>query len=1077
MKKRAFFACILFTLLVISISNLSLSKQDKLNEIKALNQKTGKINAQVLNELEKQDKVKVIVKLKDAQLKKGAGIFSQARKEMEKSREDAINLIGKEKADHTFLSSNSFSAKLSQDDLKKLASDANVEQVYYDIPVHAFLQDSVGIINANITWPLQINYLNFTGQGQSVCIIDTGINYSHSALGGCSIRNLSLSGNNISYVLQTAHNYNNNNDTIWKINYTGFSNIAVHFVNISLEYQGEVNNLDSSDRVIIYNSNMTEIASYHGINGVIQDKWTPSALGDTIYVRLVTDSAITDYGFYIDQIINGTTNMTYNWSSCSKTIFGWDFVNNDPDPYDDNGHGTHVAGIVSANGSISGVAPNANLVIAKGLDSSGSGWTSDIMYAIDWCVNNSEKYNISVISMSLGEGSYSNYCDSLDTLTSSAINSAAAKNISVVIATGNSGSSTQISWPSCIQNATPIGSTTKTDSISSFSNRNSLVKLFAPGGASTGSTSCSPGNMPENYICSTDENGGYIGYSGTSMATPYVAGAIAIFRQALTLLGKSKTPKQIEAILNNTGKQIYDSSSGLTFSRIDLYSALLSLDENSPNITLISPQNSITNTTINQSFTCNITDDFQLKNTTLFIWNSTSLYIQNTTSFSGISAQVTFNISNMPQDRYFWNYYSCDLKNNCSFALSNFSIVIGSLYSYPAIPANSNYTKINMTNFTCLSYSEQLYSLKNISIYIWNSSSLIYNETRNISGFSNTTIFNYTFLIEENYKWNCLSSNNQTNSSLANSNFTITYDITNPNLTLITDSESYTSNSQLAYFYFNLTDLSPTNCSLIVNNAINQTQTISALNNQIQNLSQTFSPGAYSWQINCSDYAGNNANTTQKTLTITAPVTTTSSGGGGGGGGAVKASIYSATEAQLSSGTSFGVGGGEKIIFALSSSPGGSSGGEAISSKANHTITINKVSSNYANITIQSNPVNLILYVGNEKKLNMSSPDYYDLYIRLNSISNNKANITIKSINEKIIKISDEIQQGNKTQNNFNKSSRKVSVFEYNNKYLTYIFIILVIGIIVFAWIYSAGRKDKNDETKQKIKAEKLTKR
>jgi len=1017
MKKRAILLCIFLILSICIILNLSASKQDSLGELKALNAKTNKIQLQVLSELEKQDKIRVIVKLKD------------------NSKE--IENIDKNKINHRFLSSNSFSAGLNKDDLIKLAGDSNIEKVYYDIPVRAFLQNSTKIINATLIWPLQINNLNFTGLGQGVCILDTGINYSHQDLGGCSLKNLSLNGNNISYILQTAHNYNNNNNTIWKINYTGFSNIAVHFINISTEAH--------FDYVRVYNGNMTEIAVYQGLQ---RDIWTPYVEGDTIYVRLTTDTSVTDYGFYIDQIINGTTNTTYNWNNCSKTLFGWDFYNSDPDPYDDNGHGTHVAGIVAANGSLTGVAPNSNLVIAKVLNSSGSGVGSDIDYAIDWCVNNSEKYNISVIVMSLGSDTlYSNYCDSESNaagyITVSVINSAIAKNISVVIATGNAGNSASISWPACIQNATPIGSATKADVVSDFSNRNSLVNLLAPGGTSSGSTSCSSGNMPINYICSADDNGDYIGYSGTSMAAPHVAGAIAIIKQVLALMGKSKTPKQIEAVLNNTGKRITDIATGINYSRIDLYSAILSLDELSPNTTLTSPQNNSQLTSTTQTFLCNITDDLQLKNTTLFIWNLTSIYYQNYSDLTGNSAQTNFSITNMPFSSYTWNYYSCDIKSNCSFSSSNFSLTILGVVSTLSYPQNNAYSRINATNFSCNSSS--INSLSNITFYIWNSSdSILYNQSINISGILNSTMFNYTFLNEGNYKWNCLSVDNQSNSSFSSENFTTTYDITIPNLTLITDSESYTSNSKLVYFYFNITDNSPTNCSLIVNNAISKTENISALNNQTQNISQTFTPRTYTWSINCSDYAGNLQNSSQKTLTITAESVTTSSGGGGGGG--ITAQTYSPTESQLSSGVSYGCGGGDKIKFSLLNSGESSlTPGETISAqpqKAEHTLTLNRVSQNYANITIQSNPINLIIYLNQELKLNLSSPDYYDLYIKLNSILNNKANITIRSINELIIKTP-------VNQESINKSEKQVHIFTESKSYLIRKILIISLSIIV----------------------------
>lgn len=72
------------------------------------------------------------------------------------------------------------------------------------------------------------------------------------------------------------------------------------------------------------------------------------------------------------------------FGSGKKVAGGYDFVNNDDDPMDDNGHGTHVAGIVAANGTIKGVAPNATLFAVKVIDRSSKGYTSNIIAGIDW---------------------------------------------------------------------------------------------------------------------------------------------------------------------------------------------------------------------------------------------------------------------------------------------------------------------------------------------------------------------------------------------------------------------------------------------------------------------------------------------------------------------------------------------------------------------------------------------------------------------------------------------------------------------------------------------------------------------
>ena len=131
----------------------------------------------------------------------------------------------------------------------------------------------------------------------------------------------------------------------------------------------------------------------------------------------------------------------------NKVIAGQDFANNDSDPMDDNGHGTHVAGIIaSSDSAYRGVAPDAKLAAMKVCNAGGSCEDADVLAGFDWCIDNAEAYNISVISISLGGGSYTSYCDeTLDFAAySQAIANAAGKNISVVAATGNAGANSVV---------------------------------------------------------------------------------------------------------------------------------------------------------------------------------------------------------------------------------------------------------------------------------------------------------------------------------------------------------------------------------------------------------------------------------------------------------------------------------------------------------------------------------------------------------------------------------------------------------------------------------------------------------
>ncbi|MFN8489473.1 MAG: S8 family serine peptidase [Caldilineaceae bacterium] len=219
---------------------------------------------------------------------------------------------------------------------------------------------------------------------------------------------------------------------------------------------------------------------------------------------------------------------------------GYDFANNDTDPMDDIGHGTHVAGIIAANGGVKGVAPEAKLLAYKVCLASGCPYSA-ILAGLERAANPDNnpatQDAVDVINMSLGGPG------TPDDPLSMATDQAVAQGIVVVVAAGNAGSGYRtIGSPGAAANAITVGASSKTDMMADFSSRgwvgNYVTKpdLTAPGVA----------------INSTVLNHGYAVYNGTSMASPHVAGAAALLHQAHPIW----TPAQIKASLMNNAKDI-----------------------------------------------------------------------------------------------------------------------------------------------------------------------------------------------------------------------------------------------------------------------------------------------------------------------------------------------------------------------------------------------------------------------------------------------------------------------------------------------------------------------------------------
>ncbi|MBI2550334.1 S8 family serine peptidase [Candidatus Woesearchaeota archaeon] len=277
------------------------------------------------------------------------------------------------------------------------------------------------------------------------------------------------------------------------------------------------------------------------------------------------------------------TGYNYNHQELNSSYLGGkDFVNDDNDPFDDNGHGSHVAGIITADGvdaKAKGVAPAAGVIAGKVLSASGSGFFSDVVAAIYWAVDGedgvagnvcttdnstgetictNDDFNADAISMSLGTSqpyTYKGFCDTVLPDLTNAIKYARDRNVIVVVAAGNSGGA-GVSIPGCISYSTTVGAVDSKDKIATWSGKGSAVDISAPGV-----------NIFSSWL-----NNEYKTASGTSMATPMVSGTVALVK----LAHPEYTVDQLEQSLFKTAKDLGKAGKDTSYGwgRVDAYGAV-----------------------------------------------------------------------------------------------------------------------------------------------------------------------------------------------------------------------------------------------------------------------------------------------------------------------------------------------------------------------------------------------------------------------------------------------------------------------------------------------------------------------
>jgi serine protease AprX len=287
----------------------------------------------------------------------------------------------------------------------------------------------------------------------------------------------------------------------------------------------------------------------------------------------VIDSGVTMWHDDLTSLSGGQ----YPYGNQRVSVFV-DFVNGSMFPYDDNGHGTHVAGIIAgngydSNGNKAGVAPDANLVSLKVLDANGAGNISNVIAALDWVLANHATHNIRVVNLSVGAAIRESYWTDPLTLAAKRVVDAG---VVVVSAAGNFGKNAaglpqygginapgNAPWVLTVGASSTNGTVSRADdTMASFSSRGPTYldwtakpDLVAPGVGTVSLTDpfstfyttkaqfLVPGSMPTAFEP-------YLSLSGTSMAAPVVAGTVALMLQA----NPSLTPNAVKAILQYTAE-------------------------------------------------------------------------------------------------------------------------------------------------------------------------------------------------------------------------------------------------------------------------------------------------------------------------------------------------------------------------------------------------------------------------------------------------------------------------------------------------------------------------------------------
>ncbi len=437
-------------------------------------------------------------------------------------------------------------------------------------------------------------------------------------------------------------------------------------------------------------------------------------------------------------------------------------------------------------------------------------------------------------------------------------------------------------------------------------------------------------------------------------------------------------------------------------------------DTIAPNINITSPTND-TNSSDN-SLNVNYTvSDANLQ----ACWYSNDSYTSNQTITCGINISVTWS-----EGQHNVTIYANDTVGNKSSSSVRFTIDT-------TIPNINIISPVNNTNSSDNSLDiNYTVSDAHLQACWYSNDTYSYNET--ITCGNNITTITWSEGQHNVTVWANDSFGNENSSFIR---FTI--DTAAPIINLISpaNASTWTSSSTVTFSY-NVTDVDIANCSLIINNSVDQTD-ITIDEEVSQSFTKSLSNTAYIWSINCTDYVGYTNFSSTRNLTVSYTPSTEDTGGNGGGTRALSywTNTYTIKDADFEKGYTKELSIRQRMRVSVN--------------KTSHYIGIINISNESVTVNVTSSPQQAVLFVNQTKKFELTNDSFYDLSVRLNDISKSKANLTIMKIYEEISEIEEKIEEEGEGLGIEEKKKEELD----GRKGKLWIWIVVVAGLVVIGII------------------------